>query len=65
MYAALMSRGCSLQQFESLMATLMRRNLVRKNNECYHVTDAGSTFIATLRQTVSRQVGNTAAQGSF
>jgi len=36
LYAALMTRGCTLSQFESLMGALVRTGRVEKRGECYH-----------------------------
>ncbi len=35
MYAALMSQGCTLNQFESIMGALVRLGRVEKRGECY------------------------------
>lgn len=35
LYAALMSQGCTLNQFESLMSALIRAGKVTKQGECY------------------------------
>ncbi len=34
-YAALMTQGCSLEQFEALMGSLVRMHKVRKSGDCY------------------------------
>jgi hypothetical protein len=39
MYAALMTQGCTLEQFEGLMGTLLRIGVVRKHGDCYHIID--------------------------
>jgi hypothetical protein len=39
MYAALMTQGCTLEQFEKLMGTLLRIGVVRKSGDCYHIID--------------------------
>lgn len=35
LYAALMGQGCSLHQFEQLMAGLVKAGKLRKEGECY------------------------------
>jgi hypothetical protein len=35
MYAALMTQGCTLEQFEALMGCLVRSGVVRKSGNCY------------------------------
>ncbi len=35
MYADLMAHGCSLNQFESIMSTLVRLGRIEKRGECY------------------------------
>ncbi len=42
MYAALMAHGCSLNQFESIMGTLVRLGKVEKRGECYFIRDGGA-----------------------
>lgn len=39
LYAALMSHGCTLAQYEQIMAGLVRAGMLRKSGECYHVID--------------------------
>ena len=34
-YAALMTHGCTLAQYEALMGTLVKLNKIRKRGECY------------------------------
>lgn len=36
MYAYLMTQGCTLHQFEQIMAGLVRAGYVTKSGECYH-----------------------------
>ncbi len=36
LYAALMAQGCSLHQFEQIMAGLVRGGYPSKSGECYH-----------------------------
>jgi hypothetical protein len=36
-YAALMPSGCTLSQYESLMAGLCRAGMLRKSGQCYHI----------------------------
>lgn len=40
LYAALMTQGCTLSQFESLMAALCRTGKLEKRGECYHLAGA-------------------------
>ena len=35
-YAALMAQGCTLVQFEHLMAALVATGKIRKDGDCYH-----------------------------
>jgi len=37
LYAALMTQGCTLQQFESIMSGLVRAGKLRKSNNLYFV----------------------------
>jgi len=55
LYAGLMTQGCTLNQFQSLMGTLQGRGFVRLEGECYHVTASGKTFIQVLQRTVASQ----------
>lgn len=38
-YAGLMSAGCTFQQYEQLMAGLVRAGKLRKDGECYHAVE--------------------------
>jgi predicted transcriptional regulator len=52
LYAAMMAQGCSLNQFESLMAPVERRGYVTRSMDCYTITPSGSEFISKLRKSV-------------
>jgi hypothetical protein len=41
LYAALMASGCSLHQFEQIMAGLVSAKMLTKTGECYTVTEGG------------------------
>ena len=41
MYAALMAHGCTLSQFEQLMAGLVSVGRLTKHDECYRVAGEG------------------------
>jgi hypothetical protein len=45
-YAALMAHGVSLNQYQQIMAGLVRAGLLRQSGECYHVTEQGRKFAA-------------------
>ena len=36
MYAALMAQGCSLDQYQQIMAGLVRAGKLRQSGHCYH-----------------------------
>ena len=38
-YAALMTQGCTLHQYEQIMAGLVRAGYLRKDGDCYHATE--------------------------
>ncbi len=40
LYAALMSAGCTLNQFEQIMSGLVRAGVLTKRGECYFVKGA-------------------------
>ena len=40
LYAAMMSFGCTLQQFESLMSMLVRTDVLKRDGQCYQLTNA-------------------------
>ena len=44
MYAALMGQGCTLNQFQQIMAGLENAGMVARDGECYIATDKGRTF---------------------
>lgn len=37
LYAGLMTQGCSLSQFESLMTGIVKSGMIVKRGECYHI----------------------------
>lgn len=39
MYAALMAHGCTLNQFQSIMGTLVRLGRIEKRGECYFIRE--------------------------
>jgi hypothetical protein len=41
MYAAMMASGCSLDQFEQIMAALVRAGKLRKQGNLYFVAEGG------------------------
>ena len=40
LYAALMSQGCTLNQFESIIGALVRLGRITKDGDCYHFVGA-------------------------
>ncbi len=40
-YAALMTAGCTFDQYEQIMRGLERAALVSRRGDCYHLTDYG------------------------
>ncbi len=47
-YAALMAKGASLQQYESFMNGLVGNGLVQKEGDCYTITSQGEVFLGKL-----------------
>jgi predicted transcriptional regulator len=45
-YAALMSQGCSLNQYQQIMAQLVQAGMVTQSGDCYTATEKGNKFIA-------------------
>ena len=43
-YAALMSQGCTLSQFEQIMGQLVGAGMLTKEGECYTATEKGNKF---------------------
>lgn len=37
-YAALMVQGCTLHQYEQIMAGLVRAGMLSRSGDCYHAT---------------------------
>ena len=37
LYAALMQKGCNLNQFEQIMSGMVRADVLTKSGECYYV----------------------------
>jgi hypothetical protein len=48
LYAAMMQKGASLQQFQSFMGTLTGRGMLTQMGDCYYITDAGKNFKTVL-----------------
>lgn len=57
LYAALASQGCTLNQFQSLMAPLEAKGFVTRESDCYTLSDAGAQFIGKLRRVVEARRG--------
>lgn len=55
LYAALMARGCTLNQFQSLMRPLVIRGFVTESGDCYRITPAGEDFAKTLRTVLGHE----------
>jgi hypothetical protein len=53
-YAALMTQGCSLNQYQSLMAPLERRGFITLEGDCYTLNASGSVFIQQLRKALDQ-----------
>lgn len=49
MYAAMMAQGATLNQFQSLMGSLVKKGLVFFEDEKYFITDAGTKHVDVLR----------------
>ena len=45
MYAALMTQGCTLHQFDQIMAGLVNAGMLTKSGHCYHVGAKIPTFM--------------------
>jgi len=43
-YAALMSQGCTLNQFQQIMAQLVNAGMLTQDGECYTATEKGNKF---------------------
>jgi hypothetical protein len=46
LYAALMTHGATLEQYEGIMGGLVQAGLLTKSGQCYHVTAAGKRALA-------------------
>jgi hypothetical protein len=44
-YAALMSKGCSLNQYQQIMGQLVQAGMLTQDGECYTATEKGNKFI--------------------
>ena len=53
LFAALMHQGASLSQFNSFMSTLTSNDMLRKEGDCYFITEAGMAFRDKLRRKFS------------
>lgn len=45
LYAALMTLGCSLEDFERIMGILVGCGAVKKSGHCYHITAKGRSVL--------------------
>jgi len=52
-YAGLMSQGCTLSQYTSLMAPLERRGFVCLDGDCYTITQQGKDFMGRLKAAIA------------
>ena len=43
-YAALMSQGCTLNQFQQIMSQLVGAGMLTQDGECYTATEKGNKF---------------------
>lgn len=43
-YAALMSQGCTLDQFQQIMSQLVGAGMLTQDGDCYTATDKGNKF---------------------
>lgn len=50
MYAAFMTAGMSLDQFESLMGGMVEAGFLQKRDECYFITVEGREFMGRLQR---------------
>lgn len=44
LYAALMTAGCTFDQFNSIMRALNSTRMVEQHGDCWHITPAGRAF---------------------
>jgi hypothetical protein len=44
LYAALMAHGCTLEQFEAIMAALVRTGRLRKSGQLYYADNSEATI---------------------
>jgi predicted transcriptional regulator len=49
LYAALMAKGASLNQFNSIMGTLTTKGMATEEGNCYSITDQGRVFMRKLQ----------------
>jgi hypothetical protein len=49
LYAALMTQGCTYQQYTELMDGLTWVGLLRLSHHCYHATEKGRQFVQVTK----------------
>jgi hypothetical protein len=52
MYAAMMTVGCTLEQFQGMMGTLVAAGLLRLSHHCYFLTPKAQELLKEARTTV-------------
>lgn len=50
MYAAFMTKGMTLDQFESLMGGMVEAGFLEKRGQCYFITTSGKDFMGRLQR---------------
>jgi len=61
MYAALMAHGCTLSQFQSIVSTMVRNELVTDEGDCLSITQKGQGFIKILEAKFAKLAAQAAA----
>ena len=44
LYAGMMAQGCTIQQFDGIMAGLVGAGMLTKGGDCYHLTAKGAAW---------------------
>ncbi len=47
-YSALMAHGCTLNQFQSLTASMVKAGIIEERGHCFHVTQRGRDWLEVV-----------------
>ena len=55
LYAALQTAGCTLNQYQSILATMTNRGFVVDDEHCLTITSLGKAFLKSLKDVIAKK----------